>query len=154
MRARRRFAAVLAGAAIGTAGCIPFVGRSPVKLRGYALSAAAQANDRSPVAVDLVVVTEKTLVAPVSKLAAADWFATRGQLLLDNPRGLSVTSLEPVPGQALPYQRLRWKGNAQAAFVFANYPSPGHHRVRVDPYRWIAVQLTADSLAVLQTRGP
>lgn len=145
---------VLLAAGLALAGCIPFVGGSPVQLRGYALSAAPAANDSSPVAVDVVVVTDRALVAPVSKLSAADWFATRGQLLLDNPRGLAVTSLEPVPGQALPFQRLRWKGTAQAAFVFAGYAAPGHHRVRVDPYPWITIRLADDSVAVSHTRGP
>ena len=158
MRVGRRARAALALAiAAACAGCflpIPFLPHSPVKLRGYAVSAAQSANDRSPVAVDLVIVTDETLVKPVSKLTAADWFAGKGQLLLDNPRGLAVTSMEPVPGQALPYQRLRWKGTAQAAFVFAAYPSKGDHRVRVDPYPWIAIQLTDDSMAVVHTGRP
>lgn len=135
------------------AGCIPFR-RSPVKLRGYSLAAAPGANDRSPVAVDVVVVTEKDLVEKVAKLPAAQWFATRAQIQLDNPRGVEITSLEPVPGQHLAWRRVKPKRKAAAAFVFAAYPPPGDHRVRVDPFRWISIQLTADSLAVVQSRGP
>jgi type VI secretion system protein len=135
------------------AGCIPFR-RSPVKLRGYSLAAAPGANDRSPVAVDVVVVTEKELVEKVAKLPADQWFATRAQIQLDNPRGVEITSLEPVPGQLLAWRRVKPKRKAAAAFVFAAYPPPGHHRVRVDPFRWISIHLTADSLAVVQSRGP
>ncbi|HYW09815.1 MAG TPA: hypothetical protein VE913_22820 [Longimicrobium sp.] len=135
------------------AGCIPFRG-SPVKLRGYSLAATPTANDRSPVAVDVVVVTEHDLVATVAKLPAAEWFAKRAQIQLDNPRGVEITSLEPVPGQHFAWRRVKPKRKAAAAFVFAGYPSPGDHRVRVDPFRWISIQLTADSLAVVQSRGP
>lgn len=150
-RARRAAVGVLAGLAL--AGCLPF-GGGGVKLRGYALWSGAEANDRSPVAVDVVVVTDRALVEPVSKLAAAQWFDTRGQLLLDHPRGLQVTSLEPVPGQRLPWRRVRWRGKAVAAFVFAAYPTPGSHRVRVDPFPWVVIHLTADSLAVARPRRP
>jgi hypothetical protein len=41
-----------------------------------------------------------------------------------------------------------------AAFVFAGYPTPGDHRVRVDPFPWIVIHLTADSLAVARPRRP
>ncbi|HEX8431626.1 MAG TPA: hypothetical protein VF625_10070 [Longimicrobium sp.] len=139
--------------AVVLAGCIPFR-RSPVKLRGYSLAAAPGANDRSPVAVDVVVVTEKDLVATVAKLPAAEWFAKRAQIQLDNPRGVEITSLEPVPGQLLAWRRVKPRRKAAAAFIFAAYPPPGDHRVRVDPFRWISIHLTADSLAVVQSRGP
>lgn len=134
-------------------GCA-LVFRSPVKLRGYDLSAAPRANDDSPVRVDVVVVNDEPLAKQVAKLTAAAWFAGKGQLMLDNPRLLEVTSLEPVPGQALPWRRMRWRGKAQAAFVFADYPTAGDHRVRVDPYRWISIRLAEDSMAVAVGRGP
>jgi type VI secretion system protein len=135
------------------AGCIPFR-RDPVKLRGYALRSGAEANDDSPVAVDVVVVTDRALVEAVGKLRAGEWFARRAQLQLDHPRGLHVTSLEPVPGQRLPWRRVRWRGRAAAAFVFAGYPTPRDHRVRVDPFPWIVIQLTADSVAIARPRRP
>lgn len=144
---------VAAALALGLAGCIPFRG-SPVKLRGYTLQTTTEANDDSPVAVDVVVVTDRALVLPVSKLKAAEWFAQRAQLQLDHPDGLQVTSLEPVPGQRMPWQRVRWKGKAVAAFVFAGYATPGDHRVRVDPFKWIVIELTDDSLAVAHPRRP
>lgn len=143
----------IAMAAALAAGCIPFRG-GPVKLRGYTVHSGTEANDRSPVAVDVVVVTDRALVEPVGKLKAAEWFARRAQLRLDHPVGLQVTSLEPVPGQRLPWRRVRWRGKAVAAFVFAAYPTPRDHRVRVDPFPWIVIQLTADSLAVGPLRRP
>jgi type VI secretion system protein len=150
-RRREGRAALVATALMLTlGGCL--WGGGPVKLRGYSVASGEEANDRSPVAVDVVVVTDRALVEPVSKLAAGDWFAARRQMLLDHPRGLQVTSLEPVPGQRLPWQRVRWRGKAVAAFVFAAYPTPGDHRVRVDPYPWIVIHLTADSLAVAHPR--
>jgi hypothetical protein len=154
-RSRRAAAAAGLLLALLAAGCIPFRA-GPVKLRGYVLSADPGANGESPVQVDLVVVGEAELAKAVGKLSSAQWFAQKGQLLLDHPRGLEVTSLEPVPGQMLPRERLRLRARKQAAaaFVFANYPAKGDHRVRVDPFPWISIRLTADSLAVAPVRGP
>ncbi len=143
----------MTAAALLLAGCIPFRGE-PVKLRGYAVWSGGDANGRSPVAVDVVVVTDRALVEPVGGLKAAEWFARRGQLQRDHPAGLQVTSMEPVPGQRLPWRRVRWRGKAVAAFVFAGYATPRDHRVRVDPFPWIVIQLTGDSLAVAHPRRP
>ncbi len=134
-------------------GCA-LVFKSPVKLRGWDLAAAPGANRDSPVRVDVVVVNTEPLAKEVAKLDAAGWFAGKGQLMLDNPRMLEVTSLEPVPGQTVPWRRLRVRGKPQAAFVFADYPTAGDHRVRVDPYRWISIRLAEDSMAVTVARGP
>lgn len=154
MRGRRLArAALAAAAALLLVGCLPF-GRGAVKLRGYSVLSGGEANGRSPVAVDVVVVTDRELVEPVAALKAAEWFARRAQLQLDHPKGLQVTSLEPVPGQRLPWRRVRWRGKAVAAFVFAGYPTPRDHRVRVDPFPWIVIQLTGDSLAVAHRRRP
>lgn len=139
---------------LAASGGCGLLSRSPVKLRGYDLAAAQHANQDSPVRVDVVVINDKPLAQAVGKLSAADWFAQRGQLVLDNPRLLEVTSLEPVPGQALPWRRVRPRGKAFAAFVFADYAAEGDHRVRVDPYRWISIRLDGDSMAVTAVRGP
>jgi type VI secretion system protein len=147
----RAAAGLLLACAAGGCG---LMSRSAVKLRGYDLAAAPYANGDSPVRVDVVVVNDKPLAEAVGKLTAADWFAQRGQLLLDNPRLLEITSLEPVPGQALPWRRLRRDGKARAAFVFADYAAEGDHRVRVDPYRWISIRLEEDGMAVAAARGP
>lgn len=135
------------------AGCGMFFG-SPVRLRGYDLAAVHEANRNSPVRVDVVVVRDEELAKEVGKLTSAAWFARKGQLILDHPRMLEVTSLEPVPGQAVPWRRVRRTGKAQAAFVFADYRTDGSHRVRVDPYRWISIRLAEDSMAVVAGRGP
>lgn len=150
---RTRALAIALLIALATGGCgLAF--RSPVKLRGYDLAAAPGANRDSPVRVDVVVVSDEALAKQLAKLNAAGWFAARGQLVRDNPRRLEVTSLEPVPGQALPWRRLRPRGRAQAAFVFADYATEGEHRVRVDPYRWISIRLAPDSMAVTGVRRP
>lgn len=127
---------------------------SPVRLRGYDLAAVHEANRNSPVRVDVVVVRDGELAREVGKLSSAAWFARKGQLVLDHPRMLEITSLEPVPGQAVPWRRVRRRGKAQAAFVFADYRTDGTHRVRVDPYRWISIRLAEDSMAVVAGRGP
>lgn len=146
-------AVAAAGLALSAGGC-GLLSRSSVKLRGYDLAAAPHANQDSPVRVDVVVVRDPALAETVAKLTAAGWFAQRGQLVLDNPRMLEITSLEPVPGQALPWSRVQAGKKAHAAFVFADYAAEGDHRVRVDPYRWITIRLEEEGMAVEGSRGP
>jgi hypothetical protein len=147
----RRIALTLSLLLLG--GCGMLFG-SPVRLRGYDLAAVHEANRNSPVRVDVVVVRDGDLAKEVAKLTSAAWFARKSQLMLDHPRMLEVTSLEPVPGQSVPWRRVRRTGKAQAAFVFADYRTDGSHRVRVDPYRWISIRLAEDSMAVVAGRGP
>ena len=153
MSRRATSLALVLSLAVLTGGC-GLLSRSPVRLRGYDLAAVAEANRDSPVRVDVVVVNDEALAKELGKLTAAAWFARKSQLILDNPRLLEVTSLEPVPGQAVPWRRVRRRGKAQAAFVFADYPTEGEHRVRVDPYRWISIRLAEERMAVTAGRGP
>lgn len=98
------------------------------------LSADPQANDNSPIAVDLVLVHQQDLVDQILALTAKDWFAKRQQFEADHPRGLTVMSWEIVPGQTLTAP-ITGESAAWAGIVFTKYRTPGPHRLRVDPPR-------------------
>lgn len=98
------------------------------------MSAAANANDGSAIAVDIVSLESDSLVETVMGMSANDWFAGRDQFVADNRGRANVWSYELVPGQSIApvhFSRSeRW--DAKAIVVFAHYLNPGDHRLRVD----------------------
>jgi len=101
------------------------------------------ANQNSPVAVDIVVVSDERLLEKLKNMSAKEWFEKRDQIQRDYPQDTSVHvwSWEWVPGQIVPETELPWKYNAVGAFVFADYLSPGDHRIGLDPFSHIVLRL-------------
>ena len=98
------------------------------------ISVVDRANDNSPIAFDLVFISNRVpLEETLSKMSATDWFAQREQMLRDYKDDMAVLHWEVVPGQVIatqpiarPSTKLRY-----AAFLFAAYKAPGAHRYRV-----------------------
>jgi len=113
------------------------------------------ANERTPVPVDFVLVWDKAVAGKVATLTAADWFATKKtELRQDDPdeRKLTVCEWEWVPGQAVPEINLAVPAAARkwthGVFVFANYRSAGTHRSSVTPGVAAMLELGRDDLTV------
>jgi len=96
------------------------------------ISAAPDANRNSPTAVDIVFIREKALAEAMVSMPSSRWFATRRDLLRASPQGLSVISVEVVPRQSLRLTDSAWSNyKALTCFLFADYPTPGEHRERL-----------------------
>ncbi len=96
--------------------------------------ATADANQNSPVALDLVFIRDPALLDTLSATPAAQWFATRSDTQRTFPEGLGVVSLELVPGQVLSLaDSAQIHQPALAILAFASYPPPGEHRQRLQP---------------------
>jgi type VI secretion system protein len=112
---------------------------------------AAEANHNFPVALDIVLVYDKKLLNELLQLPARAWFAKREQLKKDYPDGEAFESWEWewVPGQRvnLP-EPLPLRAKAKSGIVFANYLSPGEHRVRIDPHTSISIALLEEDFIV------
>jgi type VI secretion system protein len=125
-----------------------------VKWKEVTLTAAADANGNSPIAIDVVLVTDEALQARLAELPASRWFAARADFASTYPNGLRVRSWELVPGQRVAVPGASFEGPRVAtAFVFVNYPEPGAHRARIEQFSGtLAVQLdnTAFHVAVTQ----
>lgn len=149
----RRWAAGLLTAMcfMGLAGCsMLFPSGDKVKWDELTLSASDEANNDSPVAVDVVFVTDKTLLARIAELPASKWFAARADLAATFPDSIRYQSWELVPGQRLvvPGDKLRGPRVA-GVFVFADYHGPGANRVRVERFNGrLVVQLGANAFSV------
>ena len=102
--------------------------------KAVTLTASADANQNSPVAIDLVFVRDTALAQTLTATPAAKWFATRADTQRAFPDTLGVVSLEIVPGQTLRLTDAATIGqHALVILAFANYPPPGEHRERLLP---------------------
>lgn len=115
------------------------------------LSAEDDANLNSALAVDVVMLHDDEALGLVQNLSASKWFATRDDLFKTFPKGFTFQSAEVVPGQTLQMKQDIFQQKRQTAtIVFANYLTPGEHRVRVDQLKGqILIQLGAQTLTVV-----
>lgn len=109
--------------------------------------AQPNANHNSALAVDLVIIYSSELLGTISQMSAKAYFASSKQLLLDNPTLLDIWHWELVPGQMVQnFQPPQDKGEAFGAYVFADYQTPGDHRLRVTPDGIVNIILMKDDL--------
>ncbi len=104
-------------------------------------------NQNSALAVDLVIVYGSELMAIFNQMSAKTYFAASKQLLLDNPTLLDIWHWEFIPGQrVIGFQPPQDKGDAYGAYIFANYHTPGDHRLRVGPDGIVNILFMKDGL--------
>jgi len=125
-----------------------------VKWDVLAFSASDDVNNNSPVAVDVVFVTDEAMLARIAELPASKWFAGRADLVSTFPKSLRYRSWEFVPGQRLDVPGDSFdRPRVAAAFVFANYAGPGAHRVRIERFSGrLAVRLDDTTFSVLAVK--
>lgn len=131
---RVRVAGALALALLAT-GCAE---KPRAALDSVSFAVVPTANDTTPVAIDIVSIRDKALVDKLGALTAAEWFGQRDQHLRDHPATLGLASWELVPGQTLKAD-LPPGEPAWAILVFANYATPGPHRLRVPDTRTLTL---------------
>lgn len=109
-----------------------------------------KANNNNPIAVDLVLVSNKKLLQELMKMPASEWFEKRHQFELDYPKetGLTAGRWEWVPGQQVKVDLVTVKYEVVGGVIFANYFNAGAHRAPIDPRKGILVTLGEDSLCV------
>lgn len=98
-------------------------------------------NQNSPVAVELVVVSDKKLVEELEALDASAWFEGREQFFRDHKKGFEHWLWEWVPDQEVEPFQLELKSGARTAFLFADYLSTGSHRAQLDPRQHFKLML-------------
>ncbi|MFP4421620.1 MAG: hypothetical protein ACLFRG_13865 [Desulfococcaceae bacterium] len=140
--------------ALLSAGCGLFV-RTRSMLGGrvdVSVVLSETANQNHPVAVDLLVVHEPELLERLLGMSAREWFNQRDQFQRDFLPGkdLDVWSWEWVPGQRVPEQEIPLSAGAAGGLVFADYRTPGAHRVRFDPFSDLALRLQEAGFEIRQ----
>ncbi len=112
-------------------------------------------NNTSALAVDVVLIYDKALLETLLPLSANEWFARRDQLRKDYPdykKSYKVWPLELVPAQdtTLAIRDLRC---VKSGIVFADYYSPGDHRVHFVSTRRLEVALRSEGFEVSGPAG-
>lgn len=139
---------------LGTVGLVSCSSSTDPELSMKSVSVFVEpdANQNSAIAVDLVLVYNQELVNTLGKMSASKYFDSSSQLLLDNPTLLDVWHWELVPGQIVEdFEPPQEKGPAFGGFVFANYLTPGDHRVKVAPNGIVKILLLKSDLKNLAT---
>ena len=104
--------------------------------REVTLIATQDANNNSPVAIDVVMVGDAAIVDKLLALRATQWFQDRDDLVATYPQAIRYRSWEVVPGETLSIDKRTFDGPRVAGvLVFARYASPGAHRQRIDIYK-------------------
>lgn len=148
-RRARALQALLVAILVLAPGCGP-----RVSTRAFTLQARPEANDRSPVPVEVVLVKDEALVAALAALSARAWFDSRLQLARDHPDAFETRQWELVPGQRLEVEFPFGSRRGSALFVFANYLSAGAHRVRVDRLERFTIILEGDGFVIAEGDAP
>jgi len=142
--------------ALTLSGCAMF-GMSGDKVSWSQMSIMASdgMNDNSPVSVDVVLVSDSTLLARLAAMPASKWFAGRDDFANAYPKGIRFRSWEVVPGEHLNVKGEVFSGPRVAgAFVFANYPGPGAHNIRIDTFKGrLVVQLNGNAFTASTSKN-
>lgn len=129
---------------------------SPVfQVEAVQVHATPNANNNSATRLDMVFVYEEAAVDMLQSLSAAEWFDRKRQFMLDFPEGIGIRSWEVVPATSLDQEEVpdsllenKSGDKAVAAFVFADYLSPGAHRARLETRRGIRIELGRDDFTL------
>lgn len=118
-----------------TSGCSLF-SKSPSPAtpdwQSIVVAADEDANGNSPVAIDIVLALDQTMVESLLTMSASKWFATKGDVQRTFAKSITVFSYEIVPRQSVKLNHQALSANKiLGAFVFADYSTPGDHRQRL-----------------------
>ncbi len=101
----------------------------------FQVTISPDANEDSPLAVELIVVYEDKIVDKLLEKKAREWFAGRDQFLRDYADDVDSWKWEWIPGQEVRPIELTYGIGAKRVVLFADYLTPGDHRATIDPQR-------------------
>lgn len=118
------------------------------------LSASDDVNNNSPIAVDVVLVSDEAMLSRIAEMPASKWFEVHNDLVNTFPKTLRYREWELVPGQRLDVGSDVFAGPRVAgAFVFARYETPGAHRMRIERFSGhMVVRLDNNNFSVLDSK--
>ncbi|MBF0095355.1 MAG: hypothetical protein HQL33_11335 [Alphaproteobacteria bacterium] len=107
------------------------------------------ANLDRPVAVDLVAVFDGPLLGRLQTMTARGWFSNRDQLRRESPHGFRSWEWEVVPGQmTAPLVRPDVSRPVRGFLLFADFATPGDHRLRLETLSGLVLHVKARDMAI------
>lgn len=116
------------------------------------INVADGANDNFPIAMDLVTITDKKIIADIGKLTSNDWFERRMQVMRDAQGKISVASFEWVPGQHAGPIAVAIAPKTRVAYVFAKYMNVGSHRALIDVKAPVVINMGVEDFTLQSLR--
>ena len=114
-----------------------------VDIGSIAIETEDGANKGAPIAVDLVLVYDASLIPQLESESADAWFKGKAELMTNAANSLSIMSWTIAPGDEVPETEIDARPGVLAAFLFANYSVKGDHRLRIDGSGALKVTLGA-----------
>ena len=140
---------VLLALPLALAGCmLPHPGKARVVQLEVVV--APDANDNSVVPFDAVSIRDKKLLKQIAEMDAAAWFGDKGRCTFrGGPKAkVQFHSWEFVPGQIF-HIEVPVPGGSKALLGFANYQTPGTHRVELKTSGSQTISLDEEGLKAL-----
>jgi type VI secretion system protein len=128
--------------------------RTKVKIKSVSFTASNDANLDSPTEIHLVLLNDPHMIAEMLQLSAAQYF--KGgywrQLKQNHTSTLHIYKYQIPPGGQ---QSIKpdTSGTIVAGFIFANYKTPGDHRIRISEERNLLVMLEKKDWKVIPHEG-
>lgn len=120
-----------------------------VLTRDIAIEVAPEANDNSPIAVDLVLAYSDVALSRVAAMTPSEWFERRGDIVAAFPKEVKVTRWEVVPGQHLNRMPLPSDAHdATGALLLARYSARNAQRESIGGIPNVIVDLGRISMSV------
>lgn len=124
-----------------------------IALNDLTFEVAPQANDSSPIAVELVVVSDEEVLKKLLTLSAAQWFEQNANLKRDYPQQLQSWYYEITPGQRMSFKPTEFsRQQGHGLLLFANYRGTGAYRLRLDVYSQATILFSDSEVRVAQAR--
>ena len=124
----------------------------PVKLNEVNFTLDQDANDNSAVPVDILMIYDADMLKVLLKLESKDYYSISQQLKQDYPELADVLHWELTPGQVVkkyPIKRRSCKP-VHGALIFADYYSPGPHRIRIGTSKKINVHFKKKDFCIAE----
>lgn len=119
--------------------------------RHFVITASDDANNHTPVAIDIAFTSSVEAAQRMSTLSAREYFAARRQLMRDYPHQLMVASWEIIPGHTIQETVQSDHENIVAAYLFVDYNVPGVHRAALPAVEGLAVHLGRSDFTLTPT---
>lgn len=112
-----------------------------------------RANLNNPVALDFLLVFNEKTETEAGKLTARQWFEKKSQFKRDHivNEDYLLFEYEFVPGDPVPVIEIPYTVSGRSLLVYADYYTPGEHRVRLNPQKDATITLNERGFALAVT---
>lgn len=109
------------------------------------------ANNYSAISIDFVFIFTEKPLEEIKKISALDWFIKKDQYKNDYAINddIQILSFELTPDQNIQISKFKPNYNPLALVVFANYDSPGEHRVIINDYTNLKMEFKESDFLVI-----